>query len=131
MKETLNPLKEQVGGDHYKKYPIQPIQYFCEMWGGQFCAASITKYIMRYKDKNGVEDLKKARHVCDLALTIMGAWTGQHNLDAREQAIFNTFIEVNGLQSMKITLQMAAQYDFAGCGRKIDNMIEMEKGEVR
>lgn len=51
--------KHQVGGSHYSKYAIQPRRIFTDLqlpW--DMCNA--IKYIVRYKDKNGSEDLKKA-----------------------------------------------------------------------
>lgn len=54
-------LKKQIGGDHYKKYMVQPLE-FAEKVGLHpiiFCAF---KYVCRYKDKNGKEDLNKALH---------------------------------------------------------------------
>jgi hypothetical protein len=33
-----------------------------------FCEGNIIKYIVRYKNKNGLEDLKKARKYLDLLI---------------------------------------------------------------
>jgi hypothetical protein len=51
----------QVGGDHYKQYPIQPIQYARKnnLDAMQF---SVVKYVTRHKQKNGVQDIRKAIH---------------------------------------------------------------------
>lgn len=58
-------LDIQVGGNHYKKYKIQPIEFFMAN-GTPYAEAAIMKYVMRYKDKGGIEDLKKAKHLIDL-----------------------------------------------------------------
>lgn len=50
---------KQVGGDHYEKQAIEPIEYITKNGLG-FCEGNVVKYITRYKDKNGLEDLKKA-----------------------------------------------------------------------
>jgi len=60
-------LNTQVGGTHYKKYKIQPIQYIQEN-GLDFCQGSVVKYITRFRDKNGLEDLTKAKHFIDLII---------------------------------------------------------------
>lgn len=62
-----NSLKTQVGGDHYKKYKIQPLKFAEDIKLSPiiFC---IFKYLCRYKDKNGIEDLKKADHCIDIFL---------------------------------------------------------------
>jgi hypothetical protein len=56
----------QIGGSHYKT-AIQPIEYvFANRLG--FCEGNIVKYVTRYKNKNGIEDLEKARHYLDLLI---------------------------------------------------------------
>lgn len=57
----------QVGGDHYSKHSIQPIDIIDE-YGLDFFSGNALKYLLRYKDKNGVEDLKKAQHYLDLLI---------------------------------------------------------------
>ncbi|PPC02500.1 DUF3310 domain-containing protein [Acinetobacter pittii] len=63
----MNAFNKQEGGDHYKKLAIQPMQYALAngLDAGQ---ATIIKYVTRFKDKNGLEDLKKARHTIDLLI---------------------------------------------------------------
>jgi len=55
----------QVGGDHYKKYKIQP-GYFCEVNRLDGYESAAIKYIVRHQDKGGVEDLNKAIHCLEL-----------------------------------------------------------------
>lgn len=59
--------KEQVGGDHYRRMKIQPIDFITTNGLG-FCEGNVVKYIARYKFKNGKEDLLKARHYIDLLI---------------------------------------------------------------
>ena len=61
------PKAIQVGGDHYTKMKIQPYTYITENNLG-FAEGSIIKYVSRYRSKNGLEDLKKARHFIDLLI---------------------------------------------------------------
>ncbi len=61
------PLDHQVGGDHYKKFKIQPIE-FITLNQIPYIEANVIKYICRWKDKNGIEDLKKARHYLDILI---------------------------------------------------------------
>ena len=56
---TANKL--QVGGTHYKNKTIQPWDYIAANELGYF-EGNIVKYISRWKDKGGVDDLKKAQH---------------------------------------------------------------------
>lgn len=63
----VNPLDVQEAGDHYKKNKIQPVVYIVEN-NLSYLQGNVIKYITRYKDKNGEEDLKKAKHYIDLIL---------------------------------------------------------------
>ena len=52
---------KQVGGNHYKDKAIQPWEVI-ERNGMGFFDGNALKYLMRYRDKGGVEDLRKAAH---------------------------------------------------------------------
>lgn len=57
-------LKRQVGGDHYKRLAIQPMESNIRNrtpWG----EGEIIKYVDRWESKNGVQDLEKAAHILD------------------------------------------------------------------
>ena len=60
----MSALDTQVGGNHYSKLKIQPIEFIvsCRL---EFREANAVKYLSRYTDKNGVEDLNKARWYLD------------------------------------------------------------------
>ena len=66
---SINPLDVQVGGDHYKNYPIQPIVYAHRNQLGP-CEFSVVKYITRWKNKNGLQDLEKARHFIEVLIEL-------------------------------------------------------------
>ena len=54
----------QEGGSHYLGFAIQPID-FIHKNGLGWCEGNVVKYVTRHKLKNGLEDLKKARHYLD------------------------------------------------------------------
>lgn len=62
-----NPLNTQVGGTHYKTLQIQPIEYILANNLG-FIEGAVVKYVSRWKDKGGVEDLRKAKHFLDILI---------------------------------------------------------------
>ena len=64
---TDKSLFVQVGGDHYKKMAIQPIEYILKNGIG-FAEGNVIKYVSRWKEKGGIEDLKKARHFLDMLI---------------------------------------------------------------
>jgi hypothetical protein len=65
----MSALNTQEGGQHYKQWKIQPIE-FIHANGLPYIEGNIIKYIMRHKFKNGLEDLKKARHYLDLLIEL-------------------------------------------------------------
>jgi len=64
----------QVGGEHYRDKTIQPWdamqawmtpeQFKGFLWG------NVIKYIARWQDKGGIEDLRKARHYMDKLIEV-------------------------------------------------------------
>ena len=62
-----SPLSTQIGGDHYTKLAIQPMQYSMEN-GLDPLQHTIIKYVTRFRDKAGIEDLEKAKHCIDMLI---------------------------------------------------------------
>ena len=63
------PLNTQVAGDHYKNLKIQPVEYIHGNGIG-FIEGSVIKYVTRWRDKGGIDDLRKARHFIDLLIDL-------------------------------------------------------------
>lgn len=58
----------QVGGDHYRLMPFQHWDYVvCNGLG--YLEGNATKYVCRWRYKNGVQDLEKAEHYIKKLLT--------------------------------------------------------------
>lgn len=57
----------QIGGDHYKDLPIQPIEY-CQRNGLGAVESFVVKYVTRWRTKGGVEDLRKAIHLLEMLI---------------------------------------------------------------
>jgi hypothetical protein len=60
-------LDTQVGGNHYKDMPIQPMEYSMAN-GLDACQHTIIKYVTRFRQKGGIQDLEKARHTLDMLI---------------------------------------------------------------
>lgn len=69
MADNKNPLSVQEGGGHYKSMKIQPVE-FIHANNIPFIEGAVIKYLCRHKNKNGVEDLKKAKHFIDLLIEL-------------------------------------------------------------
>jgi hypothetical protein len=57
----MDAKDRQVGGDHYRKRIIQPWDII-RLWELNFWAGNVLKYLLRAPEKNGREDLEKAKH---------------------------------------------------------------------
>lgn len=60
-------LNAQVGGDHYTQMVIQPWEYISKNGLG-YAEGNVVKYVSRWRNKNGIEDLKKARQYIDMLI---------------------------------------------------------------
>lgn len=65
----MSALEVQVGGSHYKDKAIQPVEYIHANHLG-FCEGNVVKYVSRWRQKNGIADLEKARHYLDLLIEL-------------------------------------------------------------
>ena len=65
----MSNLDRQVGGNHYKDLAIQPIEYI-HANNIPFIEGCIIKYISRWRNKNGVNDLEKAKHFLDMLIEL-------------------------------------------------------------
>jgi hypothetical protein len=68
--EKIFPLNKQVGGAHYKQFKIQPYT-FTRTNNLNFFQGNVIKYVCRYKEKNGIQDLEKIIHYCELEIQQM------------------------------------------------------------
>ena len=62
----------QVAGTHYKDKAIQPWDYIVGNNLG-YLEGNIVKYVSRWKDKGGVDDLRKAQHYLNKLIEVQGA----------------------------------------------------------
>lgn len=65
----MNELNRQEGGSHYKTFKIQPLEFIYKN-DIPFIEANIIKYILRHKQKNGLEDLRKAEHYLKILMQL-------------------------------------------------------------
>jgi hypothetical protein len=65
--EEAFPQDKQIGGNHYKSFNIQPYELISKN-NLSFFQGNVIKYVCRYLGKNGIEDLEKIKHYCDLEI---------------------------------------------------------------
>ena len=73
----MSAKNNQIGGDHYSKLAIQPMEYALKN-NLNYAQSNAIKYITRYKDKGGIHDLHKAIHCIELLI--------QHESEAQSMA---------------------------------------------
>lgn len=146
----MSELDRQVGGNHYKLMPFQPIE-FSYLAGLNFLEGCVVKYITRYKNKNGLNDLEKAIHYCrviqefeylryksgwwsiianlmhHLKRKFIGKWNFYHR-----RKITNEFCTKNNLSTHQIfiiytIIDHDCENDLESIVQLIENMIETEK----
>lgn len=65
----MSSLEKQVSGDHYKDMNIQPVEFIYANGIGYF-EGNVIKYVSRWRKKNGLADLEKAKHYIELLLEL-------------------------------------------------------------
>lgn len=71
-------LEKQVSGNHYKDLPIQPVEYIYANALGYF-EGNVIKYVSRWRKKNGIADLEKAKHYIELLIELEQRNAGETN----------------------------------------------------
>jgi len=70
MFDETFPQSKQIGGNHYKEFKIQPYEFISKN-NLSFFQGNVVKYVCRYLNKNGIEDLEKIKHYCELEIKKM------------------------------------------------------------
>ena len=65
----MGALDKQEGGGHYKAFAIQPIEFIHANNIG-YMEANVIKYVCRHRDKNGLQDLRKAIHYLEMLIEL-------------------------------------------------------------
>jgi hypothetical protein len=74
IKGKEKALDYMIGGSHYQQFVIQPVE-FCYKNNIPYLEATAIKYLCRWREKNGIEDLEKAKHYIDLLIEFNNANT--------------------------------------------------------
>ena len=88
----MSALDTQVAGKHYRTMRIQPIEFIAAN-GLNFIEGSVIKYICRHRNKNGVQDIQKIIHYCQLLIELeygKGQGPDAANSERSEQAAGNS-----------------------------------------
>ena len=64
---SVDSLKHQVGGSHYRNFVIQPAEFILKNNLG-WAEGNIIKYICRFREKGGMADLRKLQQYVEMLM---------------------------------------------------------------
>ena len=86
----MNVNDYQIGGAHYSHQNYQHWDFAVDIAGNDaYLKGCASKYVVRYKEKNGIEDLRKAIHYLD-KISEKGLFTSY--LDGKNHGIIMEFV---------------------------------------
>ncbi len=74
----MSALERMIGGEHYLQHQIQPVEFIVRNGLG-YCEGNVVKYVTRWREKGGIDDLRKARHYIDLLIELTD-YENQHTV---------------------------------------------------
>lgn len=114
-------LDVQIGGSHYKNLQMQPITFITKA-GCDFIQGCIIKYITRYKDKNGKQDIEKCIHYAQLAIELLPDEKNYLNI-----GLGYSYSKANSLNQYQTNVVLAVlQRDFLAVIRNCKALIKAE-----
>lgn len=131
----MNPNESQVGGSHYKA-GLQHWDYTIRALANRYLEGNITKYVTRYKKKNGIQDLEKAIHYLDKLATEYEAGVVPPLLGAvRERYPVVKFYDENDLDSsQRLVLDLVGNWqnraDLSRANEVLHQMLQRAKREA-
>lgn len=123
----MSILDTQVGGDHYKSN-YQPIQFMAD-YNLNYIQGNVLKYVVRFRKKNGIEDLKKAIHYCELGKAVK--FENISEWDADKSGRVSRFLLENGMREpvgMYFIWHLCRNH-LDKCKECIEELIKEEYGE--
>ena len=121
---------EQVGGTHYmSKYA--PWDFTVDMFDGCFFRGNANKYLTRWRRKDGIKDLRKAKHYLEKFLELLDQgrvpFPVVKSYEARMHLVLY-YANINdvGLAESNILAMMAAG-DFEGAVHEVAVLIAQEE----
>ncbi len=98
QRESMSANSRQVGGSHYQK-PIQHWDFVASNDYG-YLEGQVTKYLFRWRDKNGMQDLQKAAHFLQKLIEV-SAGEVERPINLQE------FLDANGIPENERSIYVA------------------------
>lgn len=120
----INKDKE-VGGTHYADMKIEPFELI-DALDLDFVQGNIIKYVSRYKNKGGNQDLEKAIHYCDMIINkFLGGNGLTYKLSKQQKFVIKMYCEINGLTDIEnLIIGHAIAHEYKECKSEINKLID-------
>lgn len=117
-----NPMNNQIGGNHYKDLPMQPVDFAVKA-ELNFIQGSIVKYVSRFRKKNGKQDIDKAIHFAQLAIEL----NCQKDNYIPVLGLAYTYCKLNGFTQKQTDIIVATvKEDYRSVARNCVQLIKQE-----
>lgn len=130
----MNSNTTQVGGNHYKGTTYQHWDFVILGLHGRYLEGNITKYIARWRKKNGLQDLQKARHYLNKLIELYsnGVVRPMPVMAVPPHHTAGHFCDVNGIEvSERMIILMVSNWqnrtDLHHAAKTLDALIEKEQ----
>ena len=100
MSDGMNECsKKQIGGDHYLRMKLQPWDII-DAHGLDFYEGTALAYLLRWKDKGGIQDLEKCVHTLERLIAREKGPLYEKNIEAFEDQDIG-LVERKGMEVVK------------------------------
>ena len=131
-----DPLKRQVGGNHYQSKGVQHVQ-FCQVNRIPWAESCALKYLTRHRRKNGLQDVEKARHYVEFVVALdydkegKPLYSHAQMVPERLKPSLQQFMDDNGVPDneqdlMRATISHQVRGNRDGLLKVIDRLKEIE-----
>ena len=125
----MKAIESQVGGSHYKDMAFQPIELITVL-RCSFIQGCIIKYISRYKDKNGAQDIKKCIHYAQLAIELKDKGLCETTKSIDTYMAISNFCSANKFSMLqKFIIEATADASFNRVIRLCNDLLKVDYSE--
>lgn len=128
----INEGKE-IGGTHYSTMKVEPIELI-NILGLDFSQGNIVKYISRYRNKGGIDDIEKALHYSTMNI-LEDNWD-KFNIDPnkflseKDRFVIRMYCMLNGLDDHEnVIIGYAVTKQYKRCSEEIGRLISRYEEE--
>lgn len=97
-------LDTQVGGNPYKDLAIQPVEYIFKNNIGYF-EGCVIKYVTRWQNKGGLQDLEKAKHFLELLIELQNQKAKDGMLELVQEELEKTESSTETMRSEQLCIE--------------------------